>query len=148
MKQSALLVSLVAVLGLCVPAGAADIRVEKEAVVDPQQLARLVEVADVQTQDGGDVTGTVVNRSANPVREVKLAIQYVWLWKNEMHPGQDDPGHTDFYVLADEIPPGGRVRFTYRPRELLPRRSDGHFEVEARALSLVQIQPAGPVTNP
>jgi len=89
-----------------------------------------------------------VNRSANPVRDVKLAIQYQWLWKNEMHPGADDPGRTDFSTIPDEIPPGGRVPFTYRSREPLPRRSDGQFEVEARVLSLVQVERPAQGTTP
>ena len=147
-QQSVLLIALIALLGVCAPTRAADVKIGKEALVDPQELKRIVEVTGAQLQDNGEVTGTAVNRAVNPVREVKLAIQYVWLWKNEMHPGNDDPGHTDFYILPDEIPPGGRAPFTYRPSELLPRRSDGHFEVEARVLSLVQVERPAAAGNP
>lgn len=143
MKQGAIVFVLVTVLGVGMRASAADVRIEKEAVVDSQQVARMVEVDGEQMQDDGTVTGTVVNRSANPVREVKLAIQYSWLWKNEMHPGEDDPGHADFYAIPDEIPPGGRVRFTYRPTEPPPMRRDGHFEAEARVISLVSMERPG-----
>jgi hypothetical protein len=142
MKQSVRGLALWAVLGAHATCLAADVMVAKEAVVDQRELKRLVEVGNATLMEGGDVTGTVVNRSVNPVRDVKLAIQYMWLWRSEMRPGTDDPGRTDFHTLSDVIPPGERVNFTYRPSAFLPRRADGNFEVHVTVVSLVQIEPA------
>jgi hypothetical protein len=148
MKQSVLLIGLIAVLSVAAPTRASGVKMQKEAVVDPQELKRVVDVVDVRMRDDGEVTGTVVNRSMNPVRDVKLAIQYTWLWRNEMHPGVDDPGHADFYTVPNEIPPGGRAPVTYQPREPLPGRSDGHFEVGALVLSAIQVERPGQAANP
>ena len=87
--------------------------------------------SDVVTQNvslkDDAVSGTVVNRSKRPLREVRLQISYVWMWNDEYHPGSDAPGRTEYYTLAAEIPPGGSAPFTYRPNTPLPTRKDGRF---------------------
>ena len=93
------------------------------------------------TLQGDTVSGVVVNGSPHTVRDVKLEITYGWLWKNERHPGTDNPGRTDSYTLPGEIPPGGSVPLTYRPSSPLPSRSDGTFTASATVIGFTEVIP-------
>ena len=95
-------------------------------------------VRDVTTQPDGSVTGVVVNTSTRTLRDVQLMIAQEWLWKNEFHPGTDDPGRAVSYAVPGEIPPGGQVRFS-TPADPLPRRSDGYFRTRVDIVGLTQI---------
>ena len=96
-----------------------------------------VEVTNVRAEDGS-VTGTVTNRSSQPVRNVRVLIDHVWHWKNERHPGEDNPGRAEFYTIQGEIPPGGSLPFKLDEAPL-PRRSDGRFQTIAHVIEYVQI---------
>ena len=79
--------------------------------------------------------------SSNPVRNVRIQIDRSWRWKNERHPGADadNPGRSVVYAVPGEIPPGGRLPFTYRPDSALPQRSDGSFETSVSVVGLEQV---------
>lgn len=109
-----------------------------ETVVSTSQASAVVDIRDVKT-DGGRVSGTLVNRSSRPVRNVQLVIRYAWLWRNERAPGKDNPGRSDFYTVAGEIAPGGSLPFTYRPARPLPKRSDGTFDVSSQVVAFTEI---------
>ena len=111
-------------------------RIATEEIVDAGRLSDIVAVRDVRTKDSGEVSGELVNRSSGRLRNVRLMITDAWLWANEMHPGSEGPGRTVYITVPDEIPPGGRVAFTYRPDEPLARRSDGHFETTVEVVGL------------
>jgi hypothetical protein len=95
-------------------------------------------VRDVVAQADGSVSGVVANTSTRALRDVRLMIAHEWLWKNEFHPGADDPGRAVEYTIPGEIPPGGQMRFT-TPPEPLPSRSDGYFRPRVDVVSLTQI---------
>jgi hypothetical protein len=95
------------------------------------------------TLQGDAVSGVVANTSTHTVRDVKLQITYGWLWKNERHPGTDNPGRTDWYTLAGEIPAGGSMPFTYRPTSPLPKRRDGTFNASATVVGFTEVVPPG-----
>jgi hypothetical protein len=120
-----------AVLGLvfCAQAVRADpVAVTPETeVVSPDEMSRTVAVEGVRV-NGDEVSGTVVNRSDKPVRDVQLLIRYAWLWNNEFKPGKDSPGRADYETIRGEIPPGASKQFTYRPDPPLEHRRDGRFE--------------------
>ena len=109
-------------------------------IVSPEKLQKIVEVHGVRAQPD-EVSGVLVNLSSNPVRKVQLRIDRSWLWKNERHPGavEDNPGRSVVYAVPGEIPPGGRLSFTYRPESALPERSDGSFETSVSVVSLEQV---------
>jgi hypothetical protein len=98
----------------------------------------VVSIRDVVTQEDGTVTGVVVNTSNHTLRDVRLMIAHEWLWSNEFHPGTDDPGRAEAYVVPGDIPPGGQVRFS-SPADPLPHRSDGHFRTRVDVVGLTQI---------
>lgn len=98
-----------------------------QSVRGREDIARILTVEKVNITDG-TVSGEVYNRSSNTVRDVQLFIRYTWLWANEMKPGKDDPGTSVYYTLPAEIPPGGRLPFTYKPSPPLSKMAGGHFE--------------------
>ena len=109
-------------------------------IVAPGKLQKIVEVRDVRGQPD-EVSGVLVNLSSNPVRNVQVQIDRSWLWKNERHPGanENNPGRSVVYAVPGEIPPGGRLSFTYRPDSTLPQRSDGSFKTSVSVVSLEQV---------
>jgi hypothetical protein len=90
---------------------ARDVRTREEA-------ARILEIENATVTDSA-VSGDVVNRSRNTVRDVQLLIRHIWLW--------DDPSTSAYYKLEKDIPPGSRVPFTYQPAIPLPKMAGGHF---------------------
>jgi hypothetical protein len=131
-------VAVAAMLGPHVATGAEPVQVTTERVVPEDRLARYVQVRDVRMRDD-TVTGTIVNTTDRRLQDVRLVIRHLWLWNNEMHPGDDDPSRADYYTVPGEIPPGGQVPFTYRMDRPLPSRSGGHFETQAQVASLVEV---------
>ena len=113
-------------------------------VVAPNELARQVAVRDVKMDDG-TVSGTVVNTSSVPMRDVKLLVRYGWLWKNERRPGADTPGRIAWVTLPGELRPGESKPFT-APAESLPRRNDGRFVPSAEVAAVVDLGGAGSAT--
>jgi hypothetical protein len=112
-----------------------------ETLIPGDQVARSVVVRDVNVEDG-TVSGVVVNNSDRRLRDVRLVIRYDWLWNKEFSPGDNSPGRAVYYTLPEEIPPGGRVAFTYRPEFPLPSRTDGRFMASARVVGFTQFEEA------
>ena len=140
MKRS--LVIGLALAGLVARAGAAEI-VTEERIVPADRIAREIVVRDLRPLGDGGVSGTLVNRTGNTVRDVRLAIQHLWLWNNEFHPGTDDPSRVDYFTVPGEVPAGGEAAFTYRPSTPLPERRDGRYATDARVMSVVTIEKPG-----
>jgi hypothetical protein len=131
------------VLAMALATSAAAVEISQQRIVSRDQVERAVVVRDVTMSDDGEVSGVVVNRSSNPVRDLRLAIRYDWLWRNETRPGTDDPSRAEFYTVPGEIPPGGSVRFNFRSPGPLPRRSDGYFVAVADPIEFVEIVQGG-----
>jgi hypothetical protein len=120
--------------------------VTEERIVPEDRVGQDVEIRDVRAHDDGTVTGTIVNRSQARLRDVRLMVRYLWLWDNEFHPGNDDRSRADYVSVPDEIPPGGRGEFTYRPATPIAGGRGGHFETDVRVASVVEVTggPASP----
>ncbi len=112
-----------------------------DAALDPS-LSGDVVVQNLSVKDDA-VSGTLINRSKHPVSEVRLQINYTWMWNDERHPGENSPGRTEQYTLSTQILPGGSAPFTYRPASPLPTRSDGHFVPAVNVVGATQVVPAG-----
>jgi hypothetical protein len=85
------------------------------------------------------VSGSIMNSSHRPLREVRLLIRHAWLWKNERHPGYDNPGRTERYVFSTEVPAGGSAPFTYMITPPLPDRNDGHFVTTVEVVGFTEV---------
>ena len=105
--------------------------------VSARQASQEVTVGDVQMRNGA-ISGMVINKSGDTLRDVKLVIDHAWLWKNERHPGTNDPSRTDFYTVQQPIPPHGTVVFEYQPRPL-PNRTDGRFDTTVKVMDFTEV---------
>jgi hypothetical protein len=131
------------VLAAALLAPASAIEISEQRIVSRDQIQRALLVRDVTMGEDGEVSGIVVNRSSNPVSDVRLAVRYDWLWRNEMKPGHDDLTRAEFYTLPGEIPPGGSMRFTFRPGRPLERRSDGRYMAAAEPVEFLEVVAGG-----
>ncbi len=102
------------------------------------KAAQVVSLRNITVKDG-DVAGEVVNQSKQALREVQLQILYSWRWKDELHPGADDPGRAVYSTVDQEIAPGRSARFNYKPTPPLPDRKDGFFEVSVKVVGFAQV---------
>src|SRR2546422_1398829 len=82
-------------------------------VVNPDQMERIVKVRDVHATPDG-ISGVIVNTSDETLSDVRIGIAHHWMWKNEFHPGKDDPSRFDVFTVPGTIPPGGEKPFTVR----------------------------------
>src|SRR5215469_6049011 len=111
MKTSAIFVTAVAILlvlaGLTTPTAAQDL-------ISTRQLSDSVDVRNVGADPNGAVSGTILNRTGLTVRDVKLMIDYTWVWGNDFRPGEDSPGRTVYITAPADIPPHGQGSFSYQ----------------------------------
>ena len=103
-------------------------------VTSQSQAGSIVTVENLTTQ-GDMVSGVIRNKSPNTVRDVQLFIRYTFLWKNEFHPGKDDPSAGFYQTVSGDIPPGGSLPFKFTPSPPLPNRSDGKFEAPSVSIA-------------
>lgn len=131
---STLVVTIIAALTLTILPTAA----KAATLIGPDQAAQVVTVRNVM-EKAGEVSGEVVNNSKQTLRDIQLQILYSWRWKNEFHPGTDDPGRAVYTTVNKEIPPGQSTRFDYRPSPPLPARNDGYFDISVKIVGFEQI---------
>jgi hypothetical protein len=134
--SSAVLV-LVLATGLVAPGPVRAQERDTDKLVSGSAL-RNVEVRDVRTADGV-ITGVIANNSPNLLRDVRLMVHHNWFWKDELHPGDDNPGRVSYYTVPEEILPGKTLRFTYRPQPPLPERDDGHFTTAMSVVGYTEV---------
>jgi len=112
--------------------------VRGQTVVPVQQLARDLSVRELVLH-AGTVSGVLQNNSPRLLRDVRVVVHYTWMWKNERHPGDDNPGRSEYYTLPGEAPAGGSLRFSVRPDPPLPARADGRFALSADVVSFTEV---------
>jgi len=113
-------------------------RADSQTIVSGDDTSRVVGLTDLKMNDGA-VSGVLVNKSPHPIREVELLIDHAWFWSDERHPGEDNPGRSEYYTVHGEVPPGGSTPFTYHPSPPLPHRADGHFETSVQIVGLTEV---------
>ena len=109
-----------------------------QAIKSKEKSQRVAVIEKLMVKEGV-VSGELLNKSANLLRDVQLFIRYTWLWDDEMKPGKTDPGTSVFYTLPKEIPPRGRLSFTFKPEPTLPRIAGGHFETTATVAAFSEV---------
>jgi hypothetical protein len=105
-------------------------------VVPRGESARRVEVRDL-TFDGTRVSGLLVNRTVEEVSDVRLLVSERFLWKDEMHPGPNDPSRAMTFTVPGPLAPGGTLPFE-QPMPPRPARTDGRFVLDISVLGLAQ----------
>ena len=102
------------------PVAAATVEIADGDVSSP------ITVADV-SRHGDQIVGTLVNQGTDEVRNIRLLIDVAFLWKDELHPGEDSPGRSAVLTVAGPIAPRGRLAFEFTPSPPLPERNDGRY---------------------
>lgn len=125
---------LIGVLVTILPAQAA----RSQALKSKAEIER-VAVVDKLAVRAGVVSGEVLNKSPNLLRDVQLFVRYTWLWEDEKKPGKADPSTSTFYVLPKEIPAGGRLSFTFSPSPPLPKVAGGQFETTVAIAAFAEV---------
>ena len=109
-----------------------------QALKSKAEIDRVAVVEKLTVQDGA-VSGEVVNKSPNLLRDVQLLIRYTWLWDDEKKPGKSDPGTSTLYTLPKEIPPGERLPFSFSPSPPLPKIAGGRFETSVAIAAFAEV---------
>jgi hypothetical protein len=133
------------VLLLCVAAttvfwnpGSAE-TADREIVSAPAAASKL-ELRGLAVGSDGAVTGTVFNGSGVAIKDVELLVSHVWSWRDERHPGENNPGRSSYINVSGEIPASGSMAFSYIPEPALPMRTDGRFETTVAVHSFTEIE--------
>jgi hypothetical protein len=84
------------------------------------------------TFDGDRVSGTVINRGNDEVRDIRLLIDIAFLWNDETKPGEANPGRAFVFTVAGPLPRQGGLSFDLRPEPPLEERSDGRYQPKVR----------------
>lgn len=103
----------------------------------PGLAADIVDVENVQFQ-GGEIHGRLINKAAQPVRDVVLLIRYVWVWKSPDRRNTSAPERSFYYTVKREIPPGESIAFSYASPPL-PARDDGYYDTEVSVARLGEV---------
>jgi len=109
------------------------------APVPSAEVAQTVVITDLTVRDDL-VSGTVVNKSAASLREIRVLLRQAWQWKDEHHPGADSPGRTTPFTLALNVAPNASAPFTVSPPRL-PQRSDGRFVTTMEVVGFSEVGP-------
>ena len=111
-----------------------------QTVRERAEIASILAIEKLTVEEGV-VAGEIFNSSAHTLRDVQLFIRYTWLWDEEFKPGKNDAGTSTYYMVPKEIPPGGRVPFTYAPSPALPKVSGGRFETTVAIAGYAEVIP-------
>lgn len=108
----------------------------QQEVVAVGQLDSVVRVRDVLV-GSHEIGGTIVNLTDDELRDVRLRVRDMFLWRNERRPGEDDFSRAEELVVRGPIPPRGALAFT-APRSPIAPRSDGEFRTSVEVTSLTR----------
>jgi hypothetical protein len=127
---------------------AQDVLPPRAQIVPAGQIDSVVRVRDVQASSN-EMSGTIVNLTDDELRDVRLRVSDMFLWRNERHPGSEDFGRAEEFVVKGPIPPRGALGFT-APRSPLVPRSDGEYRtsVEVTALTRQPVTARAPAAPP
>ncbi len=133
-KRLGFIVILVAVV-LQVRIATAD----NAALVRSSDADATVGIKDV-TVGSTSVSGTIINKSSNSLREVHLVLRQEFRWKDEMNPGEASPGRVRAYTYDGPLAPNSSTEFKF-DFDPLPERSDGHFANSIEVTGFTTVEP-------
>ena len=102
------------------------------AIDDPTAVDASVVVSGVRARDGA-IEATLRNQSPREIRDVRLLIDYVYHWPDEVHPGDESPGRAWSHVVPGPIAPGASEPLRFEPPGGLPI-APGRFEPTVEVL--------------
>lgn len=137
--RAAHIVSFLVLLALVALAGASF----GQDLVREADVGSTLELRDLaRTAEG--ISGIVVSRVPRELREVRILVQLVYHWPDEMHPGPDSPSAAAVVTVEGPIPPGGsapfEARLAVRPDVAAgPATGGSDFEVRAAILGWSEV---------
>src|SRR5271166_4427712 len=138
-KQMKVSILFLALAGLWLPIAGLASPAAGQELTTPARLARTVDLRNVTADANGTVSGTLVNHSDHTLLEIKLQVDYAWVWYNDFKPGEDNPGRTVYFTAPGEIPPHGESSFSYQPSPPLASSGGGHFVPAVSIVGFKQI---------
>ena len=120
----------------------------QQEVVGAGEIDSVVRVRDVLV-GSNEISGTIVNLTDDELRDVRLRVRDMFLWRNERRPGEDDFSRAEEFIVRGPVPPRGALGFT-APRSPLAPRSDGEYRtsVEVTALTRQPVTAQAPAMPP
>ena len=112
---------------------------EQSRVVSTQAMENVVAV-EILRVDGSVIEGRVTNRTAHRVQRPELVATYSWLWHDDRHPGEDNPGWVTYAVVPDDLGPHESAEFTIDPGRPLPDRDDGKFMTSVAVTRVTELK--------
>jgi hypothetical protein len=119
--------SLVTAMMPALPSHAGTVEIADEDHNSPVQVTST-------TLDGNTVSGTLVNRGGDEVRDIRLLVDIAFLWANEEKPGETSPGRAVVFTVAGPVPPQGTLNFNLHPDPPIEERSDGRYQPKVRVM--------------
>lgn len=102
-------------------------------LVDERTIEHTANLSTLRAHEGG-IDAVLENRSTHMLDDVVVIVRYDWLWKDDLNPGEHNPGWVEYVTLNERLMPGERVPFVYTPRDPLPQRDDGWFAPSAEVV--------------
>ena len=87
----------------------------------------------MRLQDGV-VTGHIKSLTHEEIRDIRLLVDVIFHWKDELHPGEESPGRSVILTVKGPLPPNGTLAFELRPNPAIPLRDDGRFEAKTQVM--------------
>jgi hypothetical protein len=128
MKRRSASAFLAAALAFSAPAAAVD---------SPAEVEAALAVSDVRS-DGGAIEARLTNRSRHELRDIRLLLEYVYHWPDELHPGDESPGRAWPHVVPGPFAPGASETLRFVPPAGLPSAL-GRFEPRVRVLGFTAV---------
>ncbi len=102
-------------------------------LVDESIIEHTANLSTLRVHDGG-IDAVLENRSTRVLDDIVVIVRYDWLWKDELNPGEHNPGWVEYVTVDERLLPGERIPFVYTPRKPLPQRNDGWFAPSAEVV--------------
>ena len=99
----------------------------KQPALVTQQAVDAHAALSALTVQQGRMYGVIHNHGERPLAAVRLLVRYDWLWNDDLSPGENSPGWSEYVVIDELIEPGATGRFVYVPGKPLTTRDDGWF---------------------
>jgi hypothetical protein len=104
----------------------------------PTELDLVVTVSDVSVGDGA-IEALLTNHGLRELHDLRLQIEYVYHWPDEMHPGDESPGRAWSHVLPGPLAPGASERLVFHPPGGLPTAPGGRFEPKVTVVGFTEV---------
>jgi len=103
-------------------------------VVPGIDMQAAVSLAAIVVGADGAIEGTLQNNTERKIGDVKILVEYAWIWSRDVDHGEVDPGWSTTHTLPVELAPGASVPVNIAPLQTLAERDDGHFLISAKVV--------------